>query len=94
MAKPLTTEETLTPEQVVLDEIERAEIWRLVIQAAVSEQERVMAFETFVRGIPSREILRRYPDKFGTVADVYSTKRNFLQRLSRNPALRALYRSH
>ena len=80
-----------TPEQVVLGEFSRAELWRLVNSLVSNEQERTVLVESFVLALPPRAIWARHPDLFPTVMDVYTTKRNLLGRLQRNRDLQELH---
>lgn len=77
-----------TPEQVVLDEIERGDLWRAAIGAAATEQERVVLIEAFLREQPPRAILARHPGLFADIGAVYLTKRHLLGRLQRSPEVR------
>lgn len=47
---------TATPEQVVLDELERDELWQVVLATAACEQERVVLVESFQLDLPPRTI--------------------------------------
>jgi hypothetical protein len=42
--------------------------------------------------LPPRDIQARHPDLFANVNEVYSAKRNLLNRLQRNPDLQRLHR--
>jgi DNA-directed RNA polymerase specialized sigma24 family protein len=83
-----------TPEQVVLDEIERDELWQAAIGAAAGERERVVLVESFQLELPPREILARHPDLFRDIGDVYLSKRHVLGRLQRSRELRRFVYSH
>ena len=76
---------TATPEQVVLDELERDELWQVVLATAACEQERVVLVESFQLDLPPRTILARHPDLFDTIGAVYLAKRHLLGRLQRSP---------
>jgi DNA-directed RNA polymerase specialized sigma24 family protein len=91
MEKSIQGDEVATPEQLILDQFQRQEIWRLAEGAVASEQERVVLYETFVNDLPPRAILRRHPDLFADAHAIYTTKRNFFERLQRCPELRQLY---
>lgn len=80
-----------TPEEVVLDQIARDEVWRVAGSAAQSEQERVALVESFVYALPPRAILARHPQLFADATEIYSAKRNLLDRLKRCPEMRRLY---
>ena len=80
-----------TPEQVVVDRSERDELWQAASAVAQSEQERVVLIETFAYDLPPRAILARHPELFADATEVYTTKRNLLDRLKRSPEMRRLY---
>jgi hypothetical protein len=87
----LEPEATTTPEQQVLEELERANLWRLISQIVLNEQERIVLRESLVSALPPRDIQARHPDQFADVMAVYRTKRNLLNRLQRNHDLRTLW---
>jgi DNA-directed RNA polymerase specialized sigma24 family protein len=84
-ARPLAT-----PEQIVLEEIERSALWQLISKMAETIPERIVLVESFVLELPPRVILARHPDLFSEVANIYFAKRNVLARLQRNPDLQQL----
>jgi hypothetical protein len=53
-----------------------------------NEQERLVAEETWIYGLPPRDIQAKYPDLFRTAGDVNQIKHNILKRLKRHPRLR------
>ena len=79
------------PEQSVLDGLERAALWDVVLAAAATQSERVVLVESYRYGLPPRAIYVRHPDLFASVVAVYSTKRNLLSRLQHNHELCQLY---
>jgi DNA-directed RNA polymerase specialized sigma24 family protein len=87
----LEAEEVATPEQLIMDQFQRQEVWRIAEAAAASEQERVVLRETFVYDLPPRAILRRHPELFSDAHTIYTTKRNLFDRLQRCPELRRAY---
>jgi DNA-directed RNA polymerase specialized sigma subunit len=89
--KSIQADEVATPEQLIMDQFQRQEIWRLAEIAVVSEQERVVLRETFVNDLTPRAILRRYPDLFADAHAIYTTKRNLFDRLKRCAELRQVY---
>jgi DNA-directed RNA polymerase specialized sigma24 family protein len=89
----LELDEVATPEQQVLDEIERADLWRVVSGAIGSEQERTVLVESFQLDLPPRAILARHPDLFASIDEVYLAKRHLIGRLQRNPDVRRFLRS-
>jgi DNA-directed RNA polymerase specialized sigma24 family protein len=80
-----------TPEQAVLTDLGRAELWQMVIGLATTSAERIVMIETFAWDLPPRAIQARHPRVFADVASVYRVKRNVLARLRHNPELRHLY---
>jgi DNA-directed RNA polymerase specialized sigma24 family protein len=83
-----------TPEQIVLDDLDRTTFWRTVLRLAVTEAERVVVVESFAYGIPPREILMRHPRLFADVEAVYGAKRNLCARLHRNREMVRLREEH
>jgi DNA-directed RNA polymerase specialized sigma24 family protein len=79
---------TATPEQVVMDELERADLWRAVLGAVACERERTVLIESFQLNMPPRAILARHPELFGDVGEVYMAKRHLIGRLQRDPNVR------
>ncbi|HYF91805.1 MAG TPA: hypothetical protein VD969_06135 [Symbiobacteriaceae bacterium] len=75
-------------EETALSRVRRDQLWSAVNGHVRSEEERVLVVAGLVRGLPPREIAGRYPGLFGSVADVYRTKRNLMERLSRDKRLR------
>lgn len=80
-----------TPEEVVLDELERDELWQAAIDAAASERERVVLLESFQLELPPRVILARHPKLFASIGEVYLAKRHVLARLQRSAAVRRFF---
>jgi len=87
----IQADEVATPEQLIMDQFQRQEVWRLAETAVASEQERVVLRETFVYDLPPRTILRRHPDLFADAHAVYTTKRTLFDRLQRCSELRQAY---
>jgi DNA-directed RNA polymerase specialized sigma24 family protein len=80
-----------TPEQIVLEELERAELWRLVGGLVETEQEWVVLVERFVYGFQPHAIQLRHTNLFADVSMVYRARQNLLARLGRNPQLRSAH---
>ena len=80
-----------TPEQIVLADLGRDELWRIVIELAATPAERIVLVETFACDLPPRAIRERHPRVFADVTSVYRAKRNVLARLRHNQDLRRLY---
>jgi DNA-directed RNA polymerase specialized sigma24 family protein len=76
-----------SPEEIVIDAIEQAALWRIVSTLIVSPQEDLIVRQNIVRGVPPRALLARRPDLFRSIDEVYATKRNLIGRLQRNQDL-------
>jgi hypothetical protein len=70
-----------SPEQIVLQRLSLAELWRLVSNVAETRQERAVLVESLVYDLPPRAILARHPELFADVSEVYSVKRHLLRQL-------------
>jgi DNA-directed RNA polymerase specialized sigma24 family protein len=81
----------LTPEQIVMEQMEYSELCQFISELVQTEQDRIVLLESFVYQLPPREILARYPDAFADIAAVYRIKRNLFDRLQRSPELRRRY---
>lgn len=81
----IDAEEPATPEQIILDNLDRDALWQIVVALANTPSERVTLIESCVYGLPPRAIQARHPQLFPMVASVYTTKRNLFNRLQRNP---------
>jgi hypothetical protein len=81
---------TLTQEEHMLDHIDRMGLWKLCWRMTTSEPERVVLYEVFGLALPPREVLARHTDLFADVTDVHLTKCRLMERLRRNPDLRAM----
>ena len=84
-------DDVATPEQVVFEQFDRQELWRIAGDLAQTEQERVILTEDFIYDLRPRAILARHPDLFASASEIYCAKRNLLDRLKRCPELRQLY---
>jgi DNA-directed RNA polymerase specialized sigma24 family protein len=91
MVRKLEIGTVTTPEQAVLEKLERADLWRIVNGLTESAQEYTIVVESFIHALPPRRILERHPDLFSGVEAIYRTKRNLLERLQRSHELRGLY---
>jgi DNA-directed RNA polymerase specialized sigma24 family protein len=81
---------TVSLEQTVLDELQQAELWRLILSMAKGAHELLLVRESLLYAFPPRAIYARHPDQFADVADVYRMKRNLFKRLQRNPDIERL----
>ncbi len=79
------------PEQVVLEELDRSELWRLIMHMTNSLQEQIIVRECLVYALPSRTIQARHPDMFADVMQVYRVKRNLINRFQRSRELQRLW---
>jgi DNA-directed RNA polymerase specialized sigma24 family protein len=79
------------PEQAVLEELDRTEIWRLIMRMTSNLQERIIVRESMVYALPPRVIQARHPDMFADVLQVYRVKRNLINRFQRNRELQQLW---
>jgi DNA-directed RNA polymerase specialized sigma24 family protein len=79
-----------TTEEAVTGQINRNDLWRAVQSVLTDEREWMLVRLSYVAGLRPREICARYPTHFPDVAEVYSLKRNLLDRLRRAPVMQAL----
>jgi DNA-directed RNA polymerase specialized sigma24 family protein len=79
------------PEQAVLEELDRTEIWRLIMRMTSNLQEQIIVRESMVYALPPRAIQARHPDMFADVLQVYRVKRNLINRFQRNRELQQLW---
>jgi hypothetical protein len=90
MEEQISDQAPTNPEALTLGEMGRDKLWRIVEATAEDEQERLVARLCFALDLKPREVYERYPGRYAGVADVYRVKRNLLDRLRRNPEVRAL----
>jgi len=79
------------PEHAVLEELDRTELWRLIMDMTKDLQEQIIVRESLVYALPPRAIQARHPDMFTDVMHVYRVKRNLLNRFQRNRTLQQLW---
>lgn len=79
-----------SPDEEVLAHMQRHAIWQHISSRITDTAERVVIFDSFVRGLKPSDIWKQRRELFAQVKDVYMIKRNVLERLSRDQALRAL----
>ena len=82
------------PEQDVIEQLGRVELWQLIMRLTTSEAERVAIRERFVYNLPPRIILDRHPMLFPDITAIYSAIRNLRDRLRRDRELAQLYAEH
>ena len=73
---------------VVSRRLDAAALWAAVREALPDDTDRLVAQLSFIGALSPREIFARHPDRFETVNDVYRVKRNLMERLRRDPAVR------
>src|SRR6476646_5631378 len=79
------------PEQMVLEELDRTELWRLIMHLTNNLQEQIIVRDCLIYALPPRAIQARHPDMFADVMHVYRVKRNLINRFQRNRALQLLW---
>jgi DNA-directed RNA polymerase specialized sigma24 family protein len=79
------------PEQAVLEELDRTELWQLIMDITHSLQEQIIVRECLVYALPPRTIQARHPEMFADVMQVYRVKRNLINRFQRNRELQQLW---
>ena len=87
----LELEYVATSEEVVVNEFLYDELWQAIDVPSLNIRERIVLIETFVVGLPPRSIYQHHSDLFSSIEQVYTIKRNLLNRLERCPSLRRLY---
>jgi hypothetical protein len=78
------------PDEEALARVSGAEFWRYVDTQLYGAAERKVIYLSFVFGMKPSEIYEKHADVFASVQEVYTTKRNALDRLSRNAELRRM----
>lgn len=76
------------PDEEAMERVNREDFWNYINAQLNDEAERVVVSCSFVLGMKPGDIFQRRPDLFESVRDVYSVKRNVLERLGRNQELR------
>lgn len=71
------------------ERIEAEAVWHCLARRLNSEAERVLVHASFVLDLKAAEILAEWPEHFPDIKTVYAVKANCLERLRRDPALRA-----
>jgi hypothetical protein len=74
---------------LVIDRLDGHALWDTVLRALQDDDERRVAYCSFVLGLTPREIFARHPERFPDVSDVYRVKRKALERLRRSQEIRA-----
>jgi DNA-directed RNA polymerase specialized sigma24 family protein len=83
-------DDVATPEEIILEQWQHADLWRCVEAVIATPQERTVLTESFVYDLPPRAIHARHPALFADVTAVYNVKRNLIGRLQRNSLIQEL----
>lgn len=75
--------------ETCVDDIAREELWRLVSRHLETERAALLVHLRFVLGLRPGDIVARHPETFRSVTEVYRQLRNLMNRLKRDPELRA-----
>ncbi len=86
---PETMPSRLNAESAVVGNLSGEQLWAVITRELQDEAEQKVAFLSFARDLKPAEIAARHPTLFASVADVYRIKRNIIERLRRNPEIRA-----
>src|SRR5262249_52816189 len=88
----LAQHEVVSPpcEQAVLEKLHLADLWRLLLETTMNDQERLILRESLLYALPPRAISARHADQFSDITQVYRTKRNLFNRLQHNHAIHRL----
>jgi DNA-directed RNA polymerase specialized sigma24 family protein len=76
------------PANALAGAVAASELWAVIATELHSEADRIVARHCLVRGLRPREVYDRHPDIYASVEEVYRVKRNVLERLKRNSAVR------
>jgi hypothetical protein len=86
---PESTPSLESDEQSVIGRLASEQLWAAILREMQDETEQIVARLSFGRGLKPAEIYEREPGRYADVADVYRIKRNIVERLRRNPEIRA-----
>jgi len=92
LVQMIEADNVATPEQIVLNQLDRGKLWRIANSVVQNEQERHILIESYVYALPPRAILERHPSLFANTTEIYIIKRNLLDRLKHCPEMRQFYR--
>jgi DNA-directed RNA polymerase specialized sigma subunit len=90
---PETAPAQTDSERSVVGKLAGEELWTAITAELQDESEHVVAHLSFRRDLKPSEIFDRHPHLYVSVADVYRIKRNVIERLRRNPEVRAFLAS-
>jgi hypothetical protein len=82
-------DDSLSPDDSLAEEDARMIFWEIVDGCLRDDRERLLVQLMFEIGLRSADVQAARPDLFPTVADVYRTTRNILDRLRRSRDLQA-----
>lgn len=91
LALMIEADTTTTPEQIVLEQLDRGWLWRIANRVVQNEHERRILIESYVYALSPRAILKRHPSLFVNATEIYIMKRNLLDRLKYCSEMRQLY---
>ena len=91
LSQAVESEEIVSIEDVVLDRLDRQALWRIALSEAHTEQERLVLVENCMYSLRPATIFARHPQQFSSITQIYTAKRNLIERLKRNPELQRLY---
>jgi RNA polymerase sigma factor (sigma-70 family) len=66
----------------------RRDLWALLRREVPERRERLLLHLSYVAGLPPREIVRRFPEHFGSAEEIYRLKWAICERLRRCDTLR------
>lgn len=75
-------------ERTVTESATGEALWAVIDAEVKGEAERLVAYLSLALELKPQEIHARHPERFVTVAQVYTVKRNLLDRLRHNPTIR------
>jgi hypothetical protein len=75
-------------ERTVLESATSEALWAVIDAEVKDDAERLVAWLSLVLGLKPHEIHARHPEQFASVKQVYTVKRNLIDRLRRNPTIR------
>jgi DNA-directed RNA polymerase specialized sigma24 family protein len=91
LAEVIEADYVATPEQIVLVQLDRDELWRIASSVAETTQQQCVLLSSYVYGLSPRAILERHPGLFADAVEIYTIKRNLLSRLKHCPEIRQFY---
>jgi RNA polymerase sigma factor (sigma-70 family) len=78
-------------DEAVLGEIGHLTVWQTIEEVLTDPAERLVIYLSHVLWLKPREIARRQAQIFPSIEDVYRRKRSAMERLRRDPRLRAFW---